>query len=138
MSQRQLIGLSGALILLVGVFLPIASLPFFGAITYIRNGRADGVIVLVLALISIGLVLTRKYRETYLTASTALGVIAFTLTALLSMTSKMQEDIARSLKGNIFAGIGEALSQAIQIQWGWAILFVGAGLLIVASLMTHV
>jgi len=38
-----------------------------------------------------------------------------------------------SLAGNPFRGIADLAMQSIQIQWGWAVLIVGAGFLIAAA-----
>ena len=39
---RKIIGLSGAVILFVGVFCPIISMPIMGSMNYFQNGKADG------------------------------------------------------------------------------------------------
>jgi len=49
MRKRQLVGLAGTILLAVGVFLPLVSMPLIGSLTYFNNGRGDGVIVLILA-----------------------------------------------------------------------------------------
>jgi hypothetical protein len=53
MTTRQLIGFLGSALLFLGVFLPIVKLPIVGDLNYFANGRGDGVLVLVLAVISL-------------------------------------------------------------------------------------
>ena len=48
-----------SIILFVGVFTPIVSFPIIGYMNYLQNGRGDGVIVLILAVISLVLVWAR-------------------------------------------------------------------------------
>ena len=67
MTNRQLVGFLGSALLFLGVFLPIVKLPIVGDLNYFANGRGDGVVVLVLAVISFGLVLFRWYWELWIT-----------------------------------------------------------------------
>jgi hypothetical protein len=39
------------------------------------------------------------------------------------------------LAGNPFRGIADVAMQSVQIQWGWAVLIVGAGFLIAAAMI---
>src|ERR1043165_399933 len=50
---KYLLGIAGSLVLFVGVFTPIVSMPVVGNVNYFQNGEGDGVIVLILALISL-------------------------------------------------------------------------------------
>jgi hypothetical protein len=43
MENRQVVGLTGALVLFIGVFTPIVSVPTVGYINYFQNERLDGV-----------------------------------------------------------------------------------------------
>ena len=61
MSARQLLGLLGAMLLLVGVFCPLVSLPFVGSITYFGNGRQDGWFILAFGAIAAVTALARLY-----------------------------------------------------------------------------
>ena len=60
LHRKQLFGIIGSILLFLGVFTPIISAPLVGSINYFQNGKGDRVIVLVLAVISIGLVLAKK------------------------------------------------------------------------------
>jgi hypothetical protein len=61
MNTKQLLGLIGSIVLFIGVFTPIVSVPIMGNMNYFQNGKGDGTIVLVLAVISLILVLAKKY-----------------------------------------------------------------------------
>jgi hypothetical protein len=63
-----------------------------------------------------------------------LGLLLFTFINLqarisLQARTEMQSDLA----GNPFGGIANAAMQSVQIQWGWAVLVVGAVLIIAAA-----
>lgn len=42
-----------------------------------------------------------------------------------------------SKSDNIFKGLGERMLETVQLQWGWAILVIGAGMLIAAALVKN-
>jgi hypothetical protein len=78
MRTRQLIGFLGSALLFLGVFLPFVKLPIVGDLNYVANGSGDGEFVLVLAVLSFGCMLLRWYRQLWITAVGAGGVLAFT------------------------------------------------------------
>ena len=82
MRTRQLIGFLGSALLFLGVFLPIVKLPIVGDLNYVANGRGDGVLVIVLAVVSFGCVLFRWYRELWITGVGCGGCFSFHLVQL--------------------------------------------------------
>jgi len=78
MNTKQLLGLIGSIILFVGVFAPIVSVPIMGNMNYFQNGKGDGTIVLLLAVVSLVLVLAKKYKGLWITGLGSLAVMAFT------------------------------------------------------------
>ena len=47
------------------------------------------------------------------------------------MKSQMESELA----GNPFRGLADMAMQSVQLQWGWALLIVGAGLVIAGAAM---
>jgi hypothetical protein len=88
----------GSALLFLGVFLPIVKLPIVGDLNYFANGRGDGVIVLVLAVISFGLVLFRCYWELWITGFGAAAVLAFTFFNFQSQMKQLQTQMQTDLK----------------------------------------
>ena len=76
MESRQVVGLTGALALFIGVFAPIVSVPTVGYINYFQNEKGDGVVILGLAVISFVLLLAKRYRGLWFTGLASLGVLA--------------------------------------------------------------
>src|SRR5262249_51337185 len=91
MEQRQIVGLTGAIVLLVGVFTPIVSIPTVGYINYFQNEKLDGMIILSLAILSFVLLLTRLYRTLWFTGFASLGVLLFTFIKLQLRISEIKE-----------------------------------------------
>ena len=42
---KMILGLAGAAVLFIGVFVPLVSVPIVGSVNYIQNGRGDGWII---------------------------------------------------------------------------------------------
>lgn len=135
MENRQLVALIGAAILFVGVFTPIVSFPIVGNMNYFQNGRGDGVIVLLLAVISVFLALSRRYGGLWLTGGDSMAVLIFTFANFQLRLGSAKEEVAKQLAGNPFRGLAEVAMQTVQLQWGWAILIVGTVMLFIAAAM---
>ena len=133
MSKKQIFGLAGSIILIIGVFTPIVSLPFVGSMNYFMNGRGDGTIVLGIAVISLILVFLKKYKILWLPGFASLGIMLFTFIRLQTGMTRIRSDMQTQLKGNPFAELGEIALQSIQIQWGWIVLIIGACFLIASA-----
>jgi len=124
MNQKQLLGLIGVAILFVGVFAPIISAPIVGNINYFQNGKGDGTIILILAVLSLIFTLMKKYKGLWFTGIGSLCVLFFTF---INFQIQMNE-LNHELSGNPFAALAN-----IQLQWGWALLVIGAVLLICSA-----
>ena len=130
MNKKQTLGLIGSVILFIGVFTPLVSLPLVGSINYFMNGKGDGTIILILAGVSLILVLVKKYKGLWLTGLASLGTILFTFINFQRRMSGVKSEMQRDLAGNPFAGLAELAVESVQLQWGWALLVVGAVLII--------
>ena len=135
-QRRQLFGVIGSILLFIGVFTPIISLPIIGSVNYFQNGKGDGVIVLIFSVISVGLTASKKYRGLWITGLGSLGVMIFTFVNFQIRLSEMKDEMETKLAGNPFRGIADVAMQSIQIQWGWAVLIVGAVFLIAAGVIS--
>jgi HEAT repeat protein len=111
----------------VGVFAPIVSIPIVGTLNYFHNGRGDGVIALVLVVIAAFLALARLHRIVWATGLVTILLLSFTLTTLLVRMHDLRQD-----------GEGAAAAEMVELQWGWAVLFVGAVLVVAGPIVAEV
>jgi hypothetical protein len=133
MGTKQILGLIGAIVLFVAVFTPVLSIPIMGNITFFQHGNGEGTIVLVLALASFILVLAKKYTVLWFTGLAGMAVIALTFARFQMKMSDAKEKMGIHLAGNPFKGLADMAMQSVQLQWGWALLVVGAALLIASA-----
>ena len=132
-GTKQLLGLIGSAILFVGVFAPIVSIPIMGNMNYFQNGKGDGVIVLVLAVISFILVLLKKFKGLWFTGLGSMAIMTFTFINFQMALNNTRTQMETELTGNPFRGIADMAMQSVQIQWGWALLIIGVVLLIASA-----
>jgi hypothetical protein len=134
MNHRNL-GLAGAALLFVGVFLPIVRLPFVGSQNYFQNGKGDGVFLVILALFSALLALSVWRRWLIATGGLSLAYLLFSLYRFSNLMSEMKASMETELKDNPFAGLATAMVGAVELQWGWAVLIVASVMIVGAGAM---
>lgn len=125
-DSGQVFGIIGSAILFIGVFMPIISVPVIGSLNYFQNGHGDGTIILVLAIVSMVCVLIKKYRALWFTGISIIGLLIFTFINLQLHLNEAKTSIETELADNPFRGFADAAIQSVQLQWGWALLILGA------------
>lgn len=134
MKTKSLCGLFGSLLLFIGVFAPIVSVPVVGNVNYMSSG--DGIVgwlLIFLAIVSFGFTILEEYRGLWFTGSAAVLLLIVSFFNFQSKLSEAKANLDRELAGNPFKGIAEAAVDTVQLQWGWALLMGGAVLLITAA-----
>lgn len=104
-----------------------------GNVNYFQNGKGDGTIVLVLAVMSIILVLAKKFKMLWFTGLGSMAVMAITFINFQMKMSDAKAKMETELAGNPFKGLADMAMQSVQLQWGWALLIVGAALVIASA-----
>ena len=132
-TKQQLIGLVGGVVLLLGIFLPIVSMPIVGSVSIFSSGRIDGYLLLGLAIISLVLAFTNSLKPLRLIGGVSLLIVVIDFVYLLYKLKSIKGDVSDKLQGNPFGGMAEAMMSTVQIQYGWVFFFIGGVLLIYAA-----
>ncbi len=138
MNVRQLLGLLGSLILIVAVFAPLVSIPIAGSINYFQNGKGDGIIILLLAIISIYLVISEKYKGLWFTGILSYIVMLITFFNFHYNVSEAKHNIRIEFGNNPFSDFADMMIQSVQLEWGWALLITGAALLLYSAASNNI
>ena len=133
MESRQVVGLTGALVLFIGVFTPIVSFPTVGYINYFQNEKIDGMVILSLALISFLLLLAKQYRGLWFTGLASFAVLLFTFINLQIRIAEIKKILGVELAGNRPPGLADLAIRSVQIEWGWSVLTIGAAFIVWAA-----
>ncbi len=132
MRNQKLLAVGGCIMLFCGVFTPIVSLPM-GTINYFRNGSGDGIFILILAALSLFFIFKENYQKLWFTGLASFGMMAFTFINFQLKVLEMKSQMQASLADNPFRGIASVMMESVSLQWGWCLLFAGAGLLIYSA-----
>ncbi|ATO20610.1 zinc ribbon domain-containing protein [Acinetobacter sp. LoGeW2-3] len=132
-SKQQLAGLVGGVVLLLGIFLPIVSMPIVGSISVFSSGRADGYVLLGLSIVSLILAFINNIKPLRVTGGISLLIVVIDFIYLLYKLNSIKGDVVDKLEGNPFSGMAEAMMSTVQIQYGWVFLFIGSLLLVYAA-----
>jgi hypothetical protein len=106
---KQILILASSILMVAGVFLKLmqvsVKMSFFGmpinktiAIDYWQNGQGEGVYILIIALLSLSIIIIKKYKLIWLAIAAYLGVILYSVIDLASNSMKMKN----SEMGNMF------------------------------------
>lgn len=134
MNNRNL-GFAGAALLAAGLFTPIVTVPILGNVNLFNNGtNLIGIDLLVLAALSAALTAKHRLRDVMWPGIAAAIILLYEFGSLQLRLSQMRESVAKELAGNPFASFAQGAVSAIQLQWGWLVLGLGAGLLVYAAL----
>lgn len=135
-NKRLVLGLGASICMLVGALCPVATLPIVGSITYVSNGRGDGVFIVCLSLVSVFFVLTNRYKLMRFVGVSSLTLMSFTLSRFQFAISDAKSAMAE-LGDNPFRGLAESVVGSFGLGWGWLLLISGAVSILVASFVDY-
>ncbi|HVC49762.1 MAG TPA: hypothetical protein VND43_06360 [Burkholderiales bacterium] len=113
MSPRQIFALIGSVATMIGAFTPLVTAPFMGSVNAFHNGRSIGSVIFILGVVSLVLVLARKYIGLWLTG---VGVLVITLYLFVEEQlhiSRLKEQITGNMDGNFFQGLANMAANSI-------------------------
>ena len=127
----KLLASLGAGLIIVGLFLPIATLPLIGSITLMSNGFTIVAIgLLILGLMSGFFVWAERRDALIWTGGAALLIIIYMFARLLWSIIDMRSNMADDLEGNPFAALAQTMMASVGLQWGWLILAAGPAIVV--------
>lgn len=137
MLKKQMLGILGSILLLIGVFAPMIRIPILGNISFFENNKLAGVLIVILAIISIFLAFTKRLKLLWFTSIALLAVMGYTAweaqKPLSSIKSKTSKILGEKLTDKITDKITDKAMDYVHIQWGLILLVFGLILIIIAT-----
>ena len=130
--QTKNIALAGAALLVVGAFAPMVSLPIVGSVTPMQDGRSLGWIWLAFGGLGAYYAARGDGERVLRVGGGAMAVAVAWLLYMLVKLSDARAEVGK-MDSVLLKGFADAALGAINFEWGWAALFVGAGMLIYAG-----
>lgn len=129
----HLIGFVGIAITILGIFSPILTAPIVGTVNYFKNGSEEAITLIVLSALSAFLLAKKHYSWLYGSSVWAFLLVSGTFWYYQSLISDLKASTDRELAGNPFRGLADMAMAATGLSWGWFLLFLGTGLVVVAT-----
>ena len=150
MSFKQIIGIIGSLLLILGVFIPLVKIPIYlpslnqmalyfhvGGITFYDNSKLEAIIVIAIAVISIFLVVAKRYILLWFSGIALLAVVSYRIIRVMqtlhSARSIAEKWIGEKLTDKIANKVTNVAIEHVHISWGLIFLIVGAILIILCA-----
>jgi hypothetical protein len=130
-------GIVGAILLLLGVFMPAVSAPLFGSLNYFHFSEGTAVVLIVVAVASVVLSVVRVYRGVWASGILILALVSYSFIRLQFALSDMRSAAVAEAQKNPFGGIAEAFAINVQPEWGWAILLLGVILVLASGVLAE-
>jgi len=135
MNDKSL-AIGGAAALVIGLFLPIVSLPIVGQVNLIGNfTNLSALALLALAGLALFLVAKDRVADALWPGGAAALMLAYWFVRLQWQIGQAKAAMEETLgPDNPFAELARTAAGTIQLQWGWLVLIAGAAALVYASL----
>ena len=124
----HLSGIAGSIILFLGTFTPLISLPIVGSLG-LTSGTVKAFLI-ACAVASMILTLQKQYKWLTLTGLGATLTVSYIFLDFIMRIEDAKSSMDRELAGNPFRGLADVAMESIHLEWGWIFLFVGAGLIL--------
>jgi hypothetical protein len=135
MERRQVIGLIGSALLVLGSFAPVVRVPLGGAITYFKNGQGDGLFTLIAGMLAAVLILARFYTLLKVIGLGCALLVFYDLYKAVEVMAKVSDTLKDAPDTGLAGSIVQIVGQSVGIEWGWGPLLLGALGVAVAGFM---
>ena len=120
------IGYIGSILMFIGAFLPAINIPIRGSISYIGNGKGDGILIIFIAILSFYYIYKQSKKSLFLSGIFSLGIILYGFITVVTRINKVSSEAT---------GIGKAILGGVSVGYGFGVMAVGVILIIISSLM---
>ena len=135
MWYHRIFTLIGSSLIALGTFVPFLGVPVLHDKTYWQLSTTGAIILIVLALLSMVAAGFRKFGWLYLTGLGSLGLLLYSIQKVSTRKADVLTDLAQSLEGSPLKGLGLGFVNAVDYRYGWAIMLLGAIVLIAVPLL---
>lgn len=139
MGFKQIIGIIGSILLILGVFIPLVKIPLVGGISFYDNSKLEAIIVILIAVISIFLVVAKRYILLWFSGFALLAVVSVrgiqVIRKLYSARSTAEKILGEKLTAKLTKKLTNVAIEHVHISWGLIFLIVGAILIILCAFL---
>jgi len=121
--DAKVIGALAAIIIFIGAFAPIFSVPIARSLSY--SDKQEGMLILLFSLTGLFFSLTNRARLLWQTALATMAVMVMTVTHFWFLMSHLTNQASESLENNPFRELANIALNSATPKWGWVVLITG-------------
>jgi len=135
MFMQRAMTVVGAGLICVGVFLPMLSIPLMRDDSFLRLSPGGGIILLVLAGLSIVIGIWGRFRLLYITGLLSLGLLIYAYFEVDRRKSAAQSNLQERVISTPLKSLSHNLISSVGLRYGWPMMMVGAALTVAVPLV---
>ncbi len=125
----------GGLLMVVGVFMPMLSIPVLRDDSYFQLSPGGAIILLVLGGLSVLIAVWGRFKLLYVTGLVALGLLVYTYFQVDRRKSSAQSDVREHVINTPLKGLSQKLVSSVGLRYGWPVMMLGAAMTVAVPLV---
>jgi uncharacterized membrane protein len=139
MNNKQIIGLIGIVLIIMGLFIPLVKVPLIGGISFFENDKMESILVMGLCAISLVLILSKRkmllWFSNIATFTVTLSSAVQTTRRLMSAKSTAEKILGEKLTNKLADKLTGVAMEHVHIYWGLVFLILGVILIFVCAIL---
>jgi len=135
MLIQRIAGLVGAVLMGIGVFLPLVSIPIMHDDSYYDISRSGAIIMLVLSGLTILISIWGRFRLMYVTGLVAVGLMVLTYVKIDQRKTAAQSELKQRVIDMPLKNLSHNLISSVGLKYGWPMMMVGAAIAVAVPLV---
>jgi len=132
---QRIVAIIGGLLMAVGVFLPMLSIPLLRDDPFFRLSPGGAAIILALGGLTILLAVIGRFRYLYLTGLLALGLLIYSYVKVEQRKSSAQADLRERVIDTPLKDLSHGLISSMGLRYGWPMMMLGAAITVAVPLV---
>ena len=121
--------------MIVGVFLPMVSIPIMRDNSYFELDKTGAITILVMAGLSALIGVWGRFRLMYITGLLSLGLLIYTYVEIDRRKTAAQSDLRERVIDTPLKNLSQNLISTVGLKYGWPMMMVGAALTVAVPLV---
>jgi len=132
---QRIAAVVGGLLMAVGVFVPMLSIPVLRDDSYFHLSPGGAAIILALGGLSVLIAVVGRFRLLYITGMLALGLLIYTYFEVQQRKSSAQSDLRERVIDTPLKNLSRGLISSVGLRFGWPMMMLGAAIIVAVPLV---
>lgn len=132
---QRIAAVVGGLLMAVGVFIPMLSIPVLRDDPFSRLSPGGAAIILALGGLTILIAVLGRFRLLYLTGLVAIALLIYTYVQVDRRKTAAQSDLKERVINTPLKNLSHGLISSVGLRYGWPIMMLGAAITVAVPLV---